>query len=160
MASVLTTKKSMPPGITSHLCPDFDVIAELQSELRQAPNLNISWVKAHQDEKKPFHELPLEAQLNCIVDKDAEQFCTSASPDLQPTELLPELPQNKAYLIVNRTVVTNNLKKILKNNYDTINIQKYVQKKTSLLDNVMDTIDWDSLGRNLKKQHLFNQIRL
>eukprot|EP00957_Ditylum_brightwellii_P016637 1251372-Ditylum_brightwellii.AAC.1 len=24
----------------------------------------------------------------------------------------------------------------------------------------MDMIDWDALGRNLKKQHLFNQIRL
>eukprot|EP00957_Ditylum_brightwellii_P024953 1886955-Ditylum_brightwellii.AAC.1 len=31
MAAVLTTKKPMPPGITSHLCPNFDVIAELQS---------------------------------------------------------------------------------------------------------------------------------
>eukprot|EP00957_Ditylum_brightwellii_P091099 6935725-Ditylum_brightwellii.AAC.1 len=33
MAAVLTTKTSMPPGITSHMCPDFDVIAKLWSEL-------------------------------------------------------------------------------------------------------------------------------
>eukprot|EP00957_Ditylum_brightwellii_P082015 6236516-Ditylum_brightwellii.AAC.1 len=136
--AVLTTKKSMPPGITSHLCPDFDVITKLQSELQHTPNLIISWVKAHQDKKKPFHNLPLDAQLNCIADKGAAQFCTSASPELQPTESLIELPQNKAYMIHT----------------------KYVQKKTSLLDNVMDTIDWDALGRNLEKQHLFNQIRL
>eukprot|EP00957_Ditylum_brightwellii_P132158 10076444-Ditylum_brightwellii.AAC.1 len=31
-------------------------------------------------------------QLNCIADKDAEQLCTFASPDLQPMKLLPELP--------------------------------------------------------------------
>eukprot|EP00957_Ditylum_brightwellii_P096547 7352831-Ditylum_brightwellii.AAC.1 len=64
MAAVFTTKKSTPPWITSHLCPDFNIIAELQSELQQAPNLNISLVKAHRDEKEPFHELPLDAQLN------------------------------------------------------------------------------------------------
>eukprot|EP00957_Ditylum_brightwellii_P067797 5146300-Ditylum_brightwellii.AAC.1 len=123
MAAVLTTNKSTSPGITSHLCSDFDVITELQSELRQAPNLTISWVKAHQGEKKPFHELPLDAQLNCIADKDAEQFHTSASPDLQPTEVPPKLPQNKAYMIANGTLVTNNLKEILQDNYDVINIQ-------------------------------------
>eukprot|EP00957_Ditylum_brightwellii_P184558 14056275-Ditylum_brightwellii.AAC.1 len=120
----------------------------------------ISWVKAYQDGKKPFHKFPLNAQLNCIADKDAEQFCTPASPDLQPTEFPPELLQNKAYMIVNGTVVTNNLKEILQNNYDAINIQKYVQQKTDLQDNVMDMINWDALGRNLEKQHLFDQIRL
>eukprot|EP00957_Ditylum_brightwellii_P186441 14194927-Ditylum_brightwellii.AAC.1 len=29
MAAVIITKKSIPPRITSHLCPDYDVIAEL-----------------------------------------------------------------------------------------------------------------------------------
>eukprot|EP00957_Ditylum_brightwellii_P043577 3303316-Ditylum_brightwellii.AAC.1 len=160
MAAVLTTKKSMPPGMTSHLCPDYDAIAKLRSELQRVPNLIISWVKAHQDKKKLFHDLPINTQLNCIADKDAEQFCTSASLDLQPTEALPELLQNKAYMIVNGTVVTNNLKEILQDNYDVINIRQYVKKKTSLQDNVMGMINWDTLGRNLKKQHLFNQIRL
>eukprot|EP00957_Ditylum_brightwellii_P069090 5244491-Ditylum_brightwellii.AAC.1 len=122
MAAVLTTKKSAPPGITFHLCPNVDAIAKLQSELQQVPNLIISWVKAHQDEKKLFHDNPLDTQLNCIADKDAEQFCTSASPDLQPPESPPKLPRNKAYMIVNRTVVTNNLTEILQDNYDAINI--------------------------------------
>eukprot|EP00957_Ditylum_brightwellii_P209245 15360945-Ditylum_brightwellii.AAC.1 len=116
MAAVLTTKKSTPPWITSHLCPDFDVIVKLQSELWRAPNFSISLVKAHQDEKQPFHELPLDAQLNCIADKYAEHFCTSASPDLQSTEFPPKLQQNKTYMIVNGQ------------------------------DNVMDMINWDALG--------------
>eukprot|EP00957_Ditylum_brightwellii_P150135 11432904-Ditylum_brightwellii.AAC.1 len=63
-------------------------------------------------------------------------------------------------MIVNGTVVMNNLKEILQDNYDAINIRKYIKKKTGLQDNVMDTINWDALGRNLKKQYLFKQIRL
>eukprot|EP00957_Ditylum_brightwellii_P153907 11714940-Ditylum_brightwellii.AAC.1 len=43
MAAVLATEMSTLPGITSHLCPDYDVIAELMSELQRVPNLTISW---------------------------------------------------------------------------------------------------------------------
>eukprot|EP00957_Ditylum_brightwellii_P015964 1202547-Ditylum_brightwellii.AAC.1 len=104
MAAVLTTKTSMLPGITSHLCPSYDVSTELRSELQRVPNLIISWVKAHQDKKKPFHDLPLDTQLNCIADKDTEKFCKTAPPELQPTEVPLELLLNKAYMIVNGTV--------------------------------------------------------
>eukprot|EP00957_Ditylum_brightwellii_P197007 15009004-Ditylum_brightwellii.AAC.1 len=63
-------------------------------------------------------------------------------------------------MIVNRTVVTNDLKEVLQDNYDAIDIHKHINKKIGLEDNAMDMINWDVLGRNLKKQHLFNQIRL
>eukprot|EP00957_Ditylum_brightwellii_P057671 4372900-Ditylum_brightwellii.AAC.1 len=42
MAAKLTTKTSTLPGITSHQCPDYDVIAELRFELQRVPNLIIS----------------------------------------------------------------------------------------------------------------------
>eukprot|EP00957_Ditylum_brightwellii_P085052 6466875-Ditylum_brightwellii.AAC.1 len=66
--------------------------------------------------------------LNCTADKDAKIFRLTASVDLQPTLVPPALPLTKAYLVLNGTVITNNLHQQLEENYKTINIKKYIKK--------------------------------
>eukprot|EP00957_Ditylum_brightwellii_P163916 12479284-Ditylum_brightwellii.AAC.1 len=105
-------------------------------------------------------QLSLDAQLNCTPDRDAELFWLTAPDYLSLVGAPPELPLNHAYLVVNGTVVTNNLKFILQDNYEAIDIRKCIKKKTSLDDATIDKIDWSVLGQNLQRQHLFNQIRL
>eukprot|EP00957_Ditylum_brightwellii_P088784 6761445-Ditylum_brightwellii.AAC.1 len=122
--------------------------------------MNFSWVKAHQDDTKLMCELSLDAQLNCIADRDKELFRLTTPDHLSPVGAPPELPLNHAYLVVNGTMVTNNLKSILHDNYEAIDIRQYIKKKTSLNDATIDKIDWSVLGQNLQRQHLFNQIRL
>eukprot|EP00957_Ditylum_brightwellii_P124050 9456421-Ditylum_brightwellii.AAC.1 len=93
--------------------------------------MNIAWVKAHQDDVKPICELSIDAQLNCIAEKDAELFCLNAPDHLSPVGAPPVLPLNHAYI-----------------------------RKAGLNDATIDKIDWSALGENLQRQHLFNQIRL
>eukprot|EP00957_Ditylum_brightwellii_P025126 1901924-Ditylum_brightwellii.AAC.1 len=89
--------------------------------------MNVSWVKAHQDDTKSMCKLSLDAQLNCTANRDAELFWLTAPDHLSPVGAPPELPLNHAYLVVNGTVVTNNLKSILQDNYEAIDIRKYIK---------------------------------
>eukprot|EP00957_Ditylum_brightwellii_P098420 7498436-Ditylum_brightwellii.AAC.1 len=69
----------------------------------------------------------------------------NAPAHLHLVEVPPELPLNHAYLVINNTVVTNNLKSILQDIYEATDIRKYI-KKASLDDTFMDMIDWCTLG--------------
>eukprot|EP00957_Ditylum_brightwellii_P144621 11017310-Ditylum_brightwellii.AAC.1 len=122
--------------------------------------MNIALVKAHQDDVKPICKLSVDAQLNCIANKDGEPFCLNAPDHLSPVGAPPMLPLNHTYIVLNGTVVTNNFKTILYDNYKAIDIRKYVKRKTGLNDATIGKIDWSALGQNLQRQHLFNQIRL
>eukprot|EP00957_Ditylum_brightwellii_P184514 14054027-Ditylum_brightwellii.AAC.1 len=61
-------------------------------------NLNVSWVKAHQDNTTPIADLTLDAMLNCTANKDTENFQLTTSTELQLKLAPPELPLTKAYL--------------------------------------------------------------
>eukprot|EP00957_Ditylum_brightwellii_P057556 4364121-Ditylum_brightwellii.AAC.1 len=91
-------------------------------------------------------ELTLDAQLNYTADRDAKLFRMNAPTQLCPVEAPPELPLNCAYLVINGTVVTNNLKSMLQDNYEANDIRKYIKKKISLDDATMDMIDWGELS--------------
>eukprot|EP00957_Ditylum_brightwellii_P051238 3884876-Ditylum_brightwellii.AAC.1 len=148
-AAVLTAKSSTSPDLKAHVCADYDISAEVRTERTNITNLSVSWVKAHQDKKKPFVELTLDVKLNCTADKDAEFFQLNASADLQPTLVPPELPLTKTYLVINGTVITNNLRQQPEENYKTISIKKYIKKKTSLSDDDVENVDWTALGKTL-----------
>eukprot|EP00957_Ditylum_brightwellii_P031185 2363324-Ditylum_brightwellii.AAC.1 len=61
--------------------------------------------------------------LNCTANKDAEIFQITASAELK-LKLAPlELPLTKAYLVLNGTVITNNIQQQLEEYYKTINIK-------------------------------------
>eukprot|EP00957_Ditylum_brightwellii_P140628 10713228-Ditylum_brightwellii.AAC.1 len=71
-AVVLTANLPTHPGLKAHLCADYDIAAKVRNKRKGIPNLNASWVKAHQDNKSPIDDLPLDAVLNCTADKDLE----------------------------------------------------------------------------------------
>eukprot|EP00957_Ditylum_brightwellii_P166982 12712320-Ditylum_brightwellii.AAC.1 len=104
--------------------------------------MSVAWVKAHQDDGKPICELSIYAKLNCTANRDAELFHLNDPDHLSPVGAPPVLPLNHAYLVLNGTVVTNNFKTILQDNYEAINITKYVKRKTGLNDATIDKIDW------------------
>ncbi len=51
------------------MCPDWDILIEIQNALKQLPDLKLKFIKGHQDDKIPYAQLPLLARLN--VDADA-----------------------------------------------------------------------------------------
>eukprot|EP00957_Ditylum_brightwellii_P197581 15052586-Ditylum_brightwellii.AAC.2 len=127
-AAVLTANSPTRPGLK----PIYALITTLQQKLKNTtvvPNLNVSWVKAHQDKGMPIADLTLDAMLNYTADKDAEIFRLTASDELQPKLAPLELPFTKAYLVLNGTVITNNLQQQLEENYKTINIKNTSKRK-------------------------------
>eukprot|EP00957_Ditylum_brightwellii_P123954 9449058-Ditylum_brightwellii.AAC.1 len=61
VAAVLTANSPTYPGLTAHLCADYDIAAEVRNKKKSVPNLNVSWVKDHQDNDTPIDDLPLDA---------------------------------------------------------------------------------------------------
>eukprot|EP00957_Ditylum_brightwellii_P163720 12464371-Ditylum_brightwellii.AAC.2 len=62
------------------------------------PNLNASWVNAHQDKETLIANLTLDAMLNCTADKDVEKFRLTARVKLQLKLAPPALSLTNAYL--------------------------------------------------------------
>ena len=40
------------------LCPDWDILIEIQHALLRLPHLTLQYIQGHQDAKKPYNELP------------------------------------------------------------------------------------------------------
>eukprot|EP00957_Ditylum_brightwellii_P043064 3262678-Ditylum_brightwellii.AAC.1 len=91
-------KTTAAPGVKSYLCPDYDVVTEVCSEIKQVPNMLVSWVKAHQDDNKPMCKLALDAQHNCTADRDAKLFRMNTLVYICSAEAPPKLLLNHAYL--------------------------------------------------------------
>eukprot|EP00957_Ditylum_brightwellii_P012282 928512-Ditylum_brightwellii.AAC.1 len=136
----------MAPGIKAHLMADFDIVCKIQSLVSTRIPLKASWVEAPQDSTKPWEDLDTDVKLNCIADKDATTFRLTAAPTLQPVATPLPLPTNMANLVINRTTVTNNIAKIIRENANVSNIRQYVQCKTGLTNTCMDAAAWDDLG--------------
>jgi hypothetical protein len=56
------------------LCPDWDILVEIQFALKHLPGLRLKYVKGHQDDKTPYAQLPLLAHLNVDADGLAGHF--------------------------------------------------------------------------------------
>ena len=102
---------------------------------RRIPSVDIRWIRSHQDQRKPYHELSLHAQLNCQADKLAEQ--AHHLPPLDSTYLFPGNPIK----ICHKSVpITSNLKKNL----------RYKLQEPSMIDHVCKTNGW--------KMDVFHQV--
>ena len=55
------------------LCPDWDILIEIQHALQQLPELRLKFIKGHQDDKVPYAQLPLLAGFCVGIDIQARQ---------------------------------------------------------------------------------------
>jgi hypothetical protein len=62
------------PIILDVLCPDWDILIEIQTALLILPGITMQFIKGHQDCTTVFLTLPLVAQLNVEVDHLAGQY--------------------------------------------------------------------------------------
>ena len=56
------------------LCPEWDILIEIQKALSDLPGLRLKFVNGHQDEKIPYGQLPLMARMNVDADKLTGQY--------------------------------------------------------------------------------------
>eukprot|EP00957_Ditylum_brightwellii_P040686 3079854-Ditylum_brightwellii.AAC.1 len=97
-AAVFSLKATTAPGVKSHLCPDYDVVSKVWSQIKRVPYMSVTWVTAHQDDAKFMCEMILDTQLNCTADRDAELFRLTVPDHFSPEGAPPELRLNHTYL--------------------------------------------------------------
>lgn len=133
----------------TELLPEHDVIKEIAATIPQLPwTIELKWVKGHQDSRVPYHQLPLEAQLNCQADAEANLYDPEANPLLPP---LP-LPSTPCQLYVQGQTITRAMKRRITYAAVTPSYYKYLCQRFERSAGVIYTIDWDTYT-NLLKRH-------
>ncbi len=101
----------------------------------------ITWIKAHQDDKKPYEQLSLPAQLNVDADHLADQFIDDNMH--ANWSKVPRLPTCGAQLHLRTGTVTYSLKRELGFAVHAENMEEYLSAKNGWTPATFDSIDWE-----------------
>jgi hypothetical protein len=116
-------------------------IQELSRELK-CPIVP-TWVKGHQDDDRPYDELPREARLNIDVDELATKQCNSTTAKHKPMRRIDHLPCQQVSLSINGTRFPShwdtNLRWYINGSY----MKEYVMSKHGWDIGTWNTIDFE-----------------
>lgn len=126
----------------TELLPENDVIKEVAALIQQLPwDIELEWVKGHQDSHTPYPRLPLEAQMNCQADKLAEDYHQQPFGTQVP---MANLPHSPCRIYIQSQSITRALKRRV---YEAATVpiyHQYICKRFGWQASVIDTIDWDT----------------
>ena len=108
------------------LCPDWDILVEIQFALTHLPCIQLKCVKGHQDDKTPYAQFPLLACLNADADGLAENFQDWHCHD-RPLVLLT--PRTQALLHLVEGTVTFSFAAALSHAYCGPPLMEYICKQ-------------------------------
>ena len=133
------------------LCPEWDVLIEIQEAMKTLPRVKLVYVKGHQDRDCAYEQIDLMGQLNVDADQVAGEFQDDHGAD-RPLVLM--LPHTKAHLILSDGTITGNYDKYLQHKATAKPLLDYIRRKNSWSQSVMDSIHWEVHGTAIKKQSL------
>ena len=131
------------------LCPDWDVLIEIQQALKQLPGLTLKYIKAHQDDKIPYAQLPLNAQLNVDADNLADEF-QDQHGCYRPTILM--MPHTRVLIHLSTGSITAHFARTLRNAYCGPPLLQHMMEKNHWSDATTTSINWEAHGSCLSKQ--------
>ena len=131
------------------LCPDWDILIEIQHALKLLPGLTLQFIKGHQDEKIPYAQLPLLARLNVDADSKAGQFQDLHGQD-RPIVLLT--PRTHALLHLLEGTVTSSFAATLRHAYCGPPLLEYIRTRNQWSEATIDSINWQAHGSAIRKQ--------
>jgi hypothetical protein len=108
------------------LCPEWDVLIEIQNSLKILPGVRLEYVEAHQDKKTAYHDLPLLAQLNVDADTIAGQY-HDLHFSQSPFVLLS--PNTRAHLILKEGTITSRYEEAIRMRAMGPPLKEYVRRK-------------------------------
>jgi hypothetical protein len=137
------------PNVTME--SEWDILAEIRTTMRELASSrpSLSHIKSHQDKKKPFEELPLQAQLNCRADWLAEAYLQE-NPEVDHSRA-PVLPSSGCQLHLASGTATHNIKKALKHARTVPPLIAKLCHINGWSREEFDDIDWESHGTALKR---------
>jgi hypothetical protein len=146
-----TPNENTPTNMS--LEPDWDVINEIRWTLDNdsVEGGSIFHILGHQDRKKPYTELSLQAQLNVDADGLATQYQEMHGKPL-PHVLL--FPHTSAQLNIDSLgTCTYRLPQTMRRAETDTPLYDYIVARNGWTRNLADAIDWDAHGRAIKKQN-------
>ena len=130
---------------------EFDCLAQILDTVRELDALTPTFnhVKGHQDERTPYKELSLLAQLNCDVDTYANRFLHN-NPDIShPT--VHQFPAGECILQLQSGTIIQDLKQECSQARTLPAYQSLVTKKCQWSDeSIFGTVDWSAHSQALK----------
>jgi hypothetical protein len=133
--------------------PDWDVINEIRWTLENdgIEGGNIFHLLGHQDRKKPYAELSLNAQLNVDADGLATKYQQLYGEERSQAFLFPH---TSAHLHVEGFgTCTYRIPQTLRRAETAIPLYDYVVTRNGWTTHQANSVDWDAHGRAIKKQN-------
>ena len=143
------------------LCPEWDVLIEIQAASKLLPNLKLQYVKGHQDRDKRYHQLNLLGQLNVDADAVAGNFITEHGSS-RPFAIMS--PLTRAHLLFQDGTVTGKYAKHLQEEATTKPLRRYIKKKNGWTEFTMqEVINWEAHAQAMirstkKRTHLVKMV--
>jgi hypothetical protein len=129
------------------LQPDWDVLIEIQHALRHLPELNLQFIRGHQDRTVQFARLSLMAQLNVEADEMASLYQNTHGVD-RPIVLMS--PRTRAHLVLTHGTVTAQYPAALRTAYTGPALQQYIQHRHAWSAATFTSINWTAHGKALR----------
>lgn len=128
------------------LAAEWDIVNEIVVNLRLLEHPpEIRHIKGHQDQHKPYDQLPLHAQLNCDADTLANESLRLRDPRLDCSRV-PLLPHAGAQLHLPQGTITGKIKKPIIKASRGPALLEHIRTTNGWDHTTLDLVDWDSHG--------------
>ena len=142
------------------MCPDWDILIEIQTALIHLPDLQLKFIKGHQDNQTPYaHLVPLLARLNVDADAMAGRFQDLHGQD-PPLALIT--PRIGIQLHLLKGTVTSSHAATLRHACCGPPSLEYLRIKNEWSEARVSSINWQAHGSALGKQisHRIHFVKL
>ena len=121
------------------MCPEWDVLIEIQVALRELPRVRLQYLAGHQDKKKAYNTLRLLEQLNVDADCIAAEYHDLLHPHM-PYAILS--PNTRAHLLFQDGTVISKYDDAFSVQATAPPLQAYLTCKYCWNESTVDLINW------------------
>jgi len=140
--------------------PDWDILIELQGQVKTFSKCEMKHVRGHQDRKRAYDTLPLLSQLNVDADALAGEYHQRCGDYPRPKALLA--PSTHLHCHLESGTITASWKNTLRNSATTTPLLRYLQEKNQWSEDTMSQIQWKTVSQcmsaNIKRQSHFVKL--
>ena len=138
---------------------DVDIKTELRTNFKRMQKyVSLHHVKAHQDDKIPFHNLSLAAKLNVTTDEQAKSALTKPTK-IKHRRFIPHLPLQKISLKTKYDRITNDIGSNINRYKIGHESEKWLKKRWNINEETMKLINWSDLKYVLKNSKFYQKTQ-
>ena len=134
--------------VLDELCPDWDILIEIQIAKKELPDVRLQYVQGHQDRTRQYNSLDQFGQLNVDADRKAAQFQDEHGAYRGHA---PMTPHASAHLLGAQGTITSHYAKRIRYLAAEAPLRSYMLQRHYWSPTIYDTINWESHGAALKK---------